>query len=576
MKGQFNSTFRSTFNSSKYRPVAPVDISDRTWPDQQITQAPLWCSVDLRDGNQALIEPMTVDQKTRMWQMLVNMGFKEIEVGFPAASKPDFDFVRKIIEEGLIPEDVTIQVLVQAREHLIARTFEALQGVKQAIVHVYNSTSKVQREKVFQLDKDGIKSIAVKGATWVQQYAHQHPQTQWTFQYSPESFTGTELAVSAEICNSVIDVWQPTTDHKCIINLPATVEVSTPNHFADQIEWMCRNLHRRDSVVVSVHTHNDRGTGVAATELALMAGADRVEGTLMGNGERTGNLDIVTTALNMYSQGVDPKLDFSAMEDIVSTYQHCNQLEVHPRHPYVGDLVFTAFSGSHQDAIRKCLKTYQQDQPWEIAYLPIDPKDLGRNYEEVIRINSQSGKGGVAYVMEQDHGFRLPRSLQMDFSGVIQSLSEQTQTEVSSEAIWNAFQATYMLSNRPYTLKEYSIQRDQSKQEDNVKAVVTADGQSMILSGQGRGPIAAFVSGLKECQNIDFDLVDYGEHAIGSGADAKAVAYIQIQVGDQAYFGVGCDDDIVMASLYAVLRAVNNAVNRGAVVRGSSKNKLAV
>ncbi len=555
------------FNHKKYKPFQPVQLSDRTWPDQVISKAPTWCSVDLRDGNQALVEPMTVDQKTRMWDLLVSMGFKEIEVGFPSASKPDFDFVRKIIDENRIPEDVTIQVLVQAREHLIERTYEALKGVKKAIVHVYNSTSKVQREKVFKMDREGIKAIAVQGAKWVQEHAQKNPNSEWTFQYSPESFTGTELDFAVEVTNAVIETWEPTPDNKCIINLPSTVEMATPNVFADQIEWMCRNLVRRDSIVLSIHTHNDRGTGVAASELALMAGADRVEGTLFGNGERTGNLDIVCMAMNMYSQGIDPKLNMHNMSDIVETYRYSNQMDIHPRHPYAGELVFTAFSGSHQDAIKKSLSNYGEGEEWEIAYLPIDPKDVGKRYQEVIRINSQSGKGGVAYVMEQDFGYRLPRALQMEFSKAIQKVSEDTQTEVNSQTIFSTFQQEFMLSNMPFSLREYGIQRDKGSNTDSVRAVLHEDGQSVIINGQGNGPIAAFVSAIKEVSGIDFNLTDYSEHAIGSGADAKAVSYIQIEVSGKSYFGVATDEDIVMASLVAVLRSINNAIKSGAIVR---------
>lgn len=555
------------FNHSKYQAYPPIKLTDRTWPDNQITEAPSWCSVDLRDGNQALVEPMTVDQKTRMWDLLISMGFKEIEVGFPSASQPDFDFVRKIIDERRIPEDVTIQVLVQAREHLVSRTFEALKGVKQAIVHVYNSTSVVQREKVFKKGKDEITDIAVQGAQWLKQYAEGYPDTQWRFQYSPESFTGTELEYAVEVCNAVIDVWQPTPEHKCIINLPATVEMSTPNVFADQIEWMCRNIDKRDSVELSVHTHNDRGTGIAACELALMAGADRVEGTLFGNGERTGNLDIVTMAMNMYSQGIDPQLYMENMAEIVQVYQHCNQLDVHPRHPYAGSLVFTAFSGSHQDAIKKSLETYSDGDAWEIAYLPIDPKDVGKEYQEVIRINSQSGKGGVAYVMEQDHGYRLPRSMQQHFSKVIQGISEQSQTEVNSQTIYSAFQAEYMLANMPLSLREYSLQRDANSSIDTVRAVLHNQGDSQVVTGQGNGPIAAFVDAVKSHLELNFNLVDYSEHAIGSGADAKAASFMQIECAGKSWFGVATDEDIVMASLIALLRAVNNGIHSGGLIR---------
>lgn len=550
----------SRFNHRKYQAFPAVDLPDRQWPNKQITQVPLWCSVDLRDGNQALIDPMTVEQKTHMWQLLVDMGFKEIEVGFPAASQPDFDFVRKIIEQGLIPEDVTVQVLVQAREELIARTYEALEGIPRAIVHVYNSTSTVQRERVFSLDKEGIKNIAIQGAQWVQEYATRYPQTEWTFQYSPESFTGTEMDYGLEVCNAVIDQWQPTPQNKCIINLPATVEVSTPNVFADQVEWMGRHLNRRDSVVLSVHTHNDRGTGVAASEMAVMAGADRVEGTLLGNGERTGNLDIITMAMNLYSQGVDPELDMSDMHRITQVFRDCNRMDVPARHPYAGELVFTAFSGSHQDAIRKCLNQQQDDEPWQVAYLPIDPRDLGRQYEEVIRINSQSGKGGIAYVMEQEHGLRLPRPLQIQFSQAIQAVSESTEKEVSGDQIWQVFQDTYLHQDQPLELTDYSLQRDPQTHQDQIRAVLKQDGQTHIVQGTGNGPISAFVSALRPMLSTQFELVDFSEHSIDAGEQAQAVCYIQIRVDDQTYFGVALDDDILMASLIAVLRGVNSAL----------------
>ncbi|WP_428243611.1 2-isopropylmalate synthase [Gynuella sp.] len=551
------------YNFRKYRSFQTLNLTDRTWPNNTITKAPIWCSVDLRDGNQALVEPMTVEQKTRMWNLLVSMGFKEIEVGFPSASQPDYDFVRKIIDDGLVPDDVTIQVLVQAREHLISKTFEALKGAKKAIVHVYNSTSTTQREKVFRLDRQGITDIAVQGAKWVKEYATRHPDTDWQFQYSPESFTGTEMDFAADVCNAVIEVWQPTPEKPCIINLPATVEVSTPNVFADQIEWMCRHLHHRDAVIVSVHTHNDRGTGVAASELGLLAGADRVEGTLFGNGERTGNLDIVTMAMNLYSQGIDSGIDCSNMDHIIQIYKYCNQLEVHPRHPYAGELVFTAFSGSHQDAIRKCLSDQQHESHWNVAYLPIDPADLGRKYEEVIRINSQSGKGGVTYVMEQDHGYRLPRPLQIHFSQVIQRVSEQTRKEVSPQTIWENFRSSYVEVDAPFTLKEYSIQRDVDKQTDQIKAVIDGEGQKRVLTGTGNGPISAFASAVRKQMGIEFELVDYNEHAIGEGEDTMAVTYMQIRVNGNVCFGVGENPDIVMASLIALLHAVNNAVKAG-------------
>lgn len=547
---------------SKYHAVAPVALTNRTWPDKQLTQAPRWCSVDLRDGNQALIEPMGVAQKTKLWHLLVTMGFKEIEIGFPSASETEFEFTRKLIEENLIPDDVTVQVLVQAREHLIKRTFVALKGIKKAIVHVYNSTSTVQRERVFALDAEGIEKIAVEGAKLLMEHASVHPETDWTFQYSPESFTGTELPIALRICNAVIDLWQPTPEKPCIINLPATVEMSTPNVFADQVEWMSRHLACRDAVILSVHTHNDRGTGVAATELALMAGADRVEGTLMGNGERTGNLDIVTLGLNLFTHGIDPKLDFSNIQHIISVYQECTQMEVHPRHPYAGELVFTAFSGSHQDAIRKCLKIQKVGEDWQVAYLPIDPADIGRRYEEVIRINSQSGKGGVAYILEQDFGYRLPRTLQVHFSQIIQKVSESTAAEISPDTILTVFEKSYMLWNTPLKLREYCIQRNNDKESDQLDIVIETDKGSVSLSAQGKGPIAAFISALKVHTGRDIVVVGYDEHAMGTGENAMAATYIQLRIDGEIYFGVGVNDDILMASFKAILCALNQAFSR--------------
>jgi len=550
---------KSAFNFNKYQKIQPVAIKNRSWPDQEITQSPTWCSVDLRDGNQALAEPMTVEQKTRLWSLLVDMGFKEIEIGFPSASETEFEFTRKLIEENLIPDDVTVQVLVQAREHLIKRTFAALKGIRRAIVHVYNSTSTVQRERVFSMDVDGIEKIAIEGATLLQEHAKEHPETDWVFQYSPESFTGTELDVAVRVCNSVIEQWKPTPEAPCIINLPATVEVATPNIFADQIEWMGQNLSRRDSVILSIHTHNDRGTGVAATELALLAGADRVEGTLMGNGERTGNVDIVTMAMNMYSQGIDPKLDFSNMQHIVSVYNECTKMDVPPRHPYAGELVFTAFSGSHQDAIRKCLSIQQQGEEWNVAYLPIDPQDIGRAYEEVIRINSQSGKGGVAYILEQDYGYRLPRPLQVHFSQVIQKASELTSGEIQPSQIIGLFEQTYMNCNQPLILNEYRIARNNELKTDRLDIVMQSAGDNIALSAEGKGPIAAFIDALKDHTGQQIEVVNYDEHALGEGEEAKAATYIQLNIDDKTWFGVGVNRDILMASFKAILQAVNQS-----------------
>ncbi|MGB1191954.1 MAG: 2-isopropylmalate synthase, partial [Pseudomonadales bacterium] len=475
------------YNHQKYRPHMPVQLKDRTWPDQVIEAAPRWCSVDLRDGNQALIEPMTVAQKLKLFDLLVKVGFKEIEVGFPAASQTDFDFVRCLIEDGLIPDDVTVQILTQAREDLISRSYESLKGAKRAIVHVYNSTSTVQREKVFGLDKDGIKAIAVKGAELVKRYAEAQPDTDWHFQYSPESFTGTEIDYAIEVCDAVTDVWQPTPERPIILNLPATVEMTTPNVYADQIEYFCRQIKNRQSVLVSLHTHNDRGCAVAAAELAVQGGADRVEGTLLGNGERTGNMDIVTMGMNLYSRGVNPQLDFSNIDEIIQVVKACTHLPVHPRHPYAGELVFTAFSGSHQDAIKKCLAVQSDSEPWDVAYLPIDPSDLGRSYQEVIRINSQSGKGGIAYVLEQVHGLQLPRWLQIDFSTVVQRHAENTESEVSPEVIWELFQQYYLNQQTPYSLEAFQISHSDNR--DHLSATLKHESKEVSVSAEGAGVV---------------------------------------------------------------------------------------
>ncbi|MEX0740906.1 MAG: 2-isopropylmalate synthase [Pseudohongiella sp.] len=546
------------FNHQKYVPFAPVALTDRTWPDQVIRVAPRWCSVDLRDGNQALIEPMSVSQKKQMFDLLLEVGFKEIEVGFPAASQPDFDFVRYLIEEDRIPDDVTIQVLTQARPELIARTYESLKGARRAIVHVYNSTSVVQREKVFRTDKQGIIDIAVAGARVVKEHAEKAPETDWHFQYSPESFTGTEVDFAVDVCNAVIDVWQPTPEKKIIINLPATVEMSTPNVFADQVEYFCRNVDRRDAVVVSLHTHNDRGCAVAAAELAVMAGADRVEGTMLGNGERTGNMDIVVMAMNMYSQGIDPQLDFSDMDKIVTVVKACTQIDVHPRQPYSGDLVFTAFSGSHQDAIKKCLDIYQEGSTWEIAYLPIDPRDLGRTYQDVIRVNSQSGKGGVAYVLQSKFGFNLPRWLQIDFSRVIQKEAETTGQEIAADKIWGLFKATYLNDQQSVNLDSFNFAK--SGERETFQAVLQCFEQTLEIKGEGDGVMDAFVEAIKEATDIDFEIMEYGEHALGQGADAEAVTYIQLKNGLQRYTGVAISRDIVSSSLNALLRAASQLI----------------
>jgi len=544
------------FDHSKYQPFQPIGLADRTWPDQVITRAPSWCSVDLRDGNQALIEPMSVMQKKKLFALLVDVGFKEIEVGFPAASQPDFDFVRSLIEENLIPDDVTIQVLTQARTELIERTFESLRGARRAILHVYNSTSTVQREKVFRTDQAGIVDIAVRGARDVKRCAELAPETNWVFQYSPESFTGTEMDFAVEVCNAVLDIWQPTPANPAIINLPSTVEMATPNIYADQIEHFCRQVSNRDSVVVSLHTHNDRGCAVAAAELAVMAGAQRVEGTLLGNGERTGNMDIVVMAMNLYSQGIDPQLDLRDMDRIVSVVRECTQIDVHPRQPYSGDLVFTAFSGSHQDAIKKCLDHYQEGDTWEIAYLPIDPRDLGRTYQDVIRVNSQSGKGGVAYVLSNKFGFELPRWLQIDFSRVVQKEAEDTGQEIPSDKIWSLFNSHYVDNEKVLSLENFSIEKMSDRETFN--AHIDYYGEEIAISGEGNGVLDAFVEGLKSAINIDFEILDYGEHALGQGADAEAVTYILLKSHFGRHTGVAISKDIIGSSLNALLGAVSD------------------
>jgi 2-isopropylmalate synthase len=547
--------------TKKYRPFAPIDVRDRTWPDKVLTTPPLWCSVDLRDGNQALIEPMDGARKRRMFDMLVRTGFKEIEVGFPAASQTDFDFVRELIERNLIPDDVTIQVLTQARPELIERTYESLRGAKRAIVHLYNSTSTLQRRVVFCLDRPGIVNIAVQAARCVRDLAAQQPGTDWYFEYSPESFTGTELDFAVEICDAVNDVWQPTPERKVILNLPATVEMATPNIYADQIEWFGRHIAKRDSIVLSVHPHNDRGTAVAAAELAVMAGAERVEGTLFGNGERTGNVDIVTLALNLYSQGVHPGLDFSNINEAARCAEYCNQLPIHPRHPYVGDLVFTSFSGSHQDAIKKGFAARRDGDIWEMPYLPIDPRDLGRTYESVIRVNSQSGKGGIAYLLERDYGLTMPRRLQIEFSQVVQAVTDATGKELSSEQIWSLFEREYLGENGAYVYSAHQLSPLREHQNiERLTLKLKCNGQGALLHGEGNGPIDAIVDAL----GLRFDVLSYEEHSMGSGSDARAVAFVEITTPARAtLFGVGLHENIVTASLMAILSAVNRALQRG-------------
>ena len=543
------------FDHKKYKAFEPIPLEDRTWPNQRISESPSWCSVDLRDGNQALIEPMSVAQKLKMFELLVDVGFKEIEVGFPAASQPDFDFVRKLIEDDKIPTGVTIQVLTQARPELIRRTFESLLGARRAVLHVYNSTSIVQREKVFKTDKAGIIEIARAGAMEVRHCAEKAPETAWVFQYSPESFTGTEVDFSVEVCDAVADVWEPSPENKIIFNLPSTVEMASPNIYADQIELFCRSIKNRDSIIVSLHTHNDRGCAVAAAELAVMAGAQRVEGTLLGNGERTGNMDIVTMAMNLYSQGIDPLLDFRDMDKIVSVVRECTQIDVHPRQPYAGDLVFTAFSGSHQDAIKKCLDLYHEGDTWEIAYLPIDPRDLGRTYQDVIRVNSQSGKGGVAYVLASKFGFELPRWLQIEFSRVVQRITENSGQEITPDEIWKLFESHYLEAGAVVRLDDFNIQKHQGR--ETFKATIDYADRKISLDGEGDGVLGAFAMGLKQALQIEFEILEYGEHALGQGVDAEAVTYIQLKVGADRYSGVAISKDIIASSLDALMGAVS-------------------
>ncbi|MCE7901517.1 MAG: 2-isopropylmalate synthase [Gammaproteobacteria bacterium PRO9] len=539
------------YDHRKYAAFKPVHMPDRQWPDRVITKAPDWCSVDLRDGNQALVKPMNIEQKTRMFRLLVDMGYKEIEVGFPSASQPDFDFVRKIITEGLVPDDVRVQVLTQAREDLIARSFEALKGARKANVHVYNSTSTVQRERVFGLERAAIRNIAVQGATWVRDMAARAPGTDWEFQYSPESFTGTELEYAAEVVNAVIAVWKPETGQKVVINLPATVEMSTPNVYADMIEWMCAHIDQRQHVRVSLHTHNDRGCGVAAAELGVLAGADRIEGTLLGNGERTGNMCLVTMGMNLYSQGIDPGIDFSDMRRVIDTVEYCTEISTHPRHAWAGELVYTAFSGSHQDAIRKSLSRQRADEPWQVAYLPIDPGDLGRRYEEVVRINSQSGKGGVLYVLERDFGITLPRWLQIEFSKVVQRHAEKTGDEVGGAAIRQLFDAAYVTLGDAWTMGNYEV----SREADRVR--VQARVGNGTLAGEGNGAVEALMDALNRTHGVRGRIEGFDEFALGSGTEAKAMACIRLRIGDDYTAGVALADDTTTATLQAVLSAVS-------------------
>ena len=537
----------------KYSAFKPIDLQNRKWPSVQIQEAPVWCSVDLRDGNQALIEPMGSERKNRMFSLLCDLGFKEIEVGFPSASQTDYDFVRDLIENKKIPSDVKIQVLTQAREELIIKTFESLKGASKAIVHFYNSTSTLQRKVVFNQDKEGIKKIAIDGANLIKSLAENNPNTDWSFEYSPESFTGTELDYAKEVCDEVVEILKPVSKNKIIINLPATVEMSTPNIYGDQIEWMNENLRNRDDICISLHPHNDRGTAVAASEFGLMAGADRVEGTLFGNGERTGNVDIVTIALNMLTQGVDPKLDFSNINSVMREVEYCNQLPVHPRHPYAGDLVFTAFSGSHQDAIKKGLNAIKNSNnpKWEVPYLPIDPADLGRNYEAVVRINSQSGKGGVAFLLEKDHGISLPRRLQISLSQKIQKLADESGKEISSTQIWEIFEENYLTPKNNFSYVEH----ESSSKEDIHSLTLKMNMRDSIktISGTGNGPIDSFINGLSSDVGMPIKVADYHQTAISSGSDAKAAAYIELEKDGETFWGVGIHPNTTRASFDAII-----------------------
>ena len=550
----------------KYQAYKPVDLPDRQWPGRTIDEAPIWCSVDLRDGNQALVNPMDHKRKMRMFETLVAMGFKEIEVGFPSASQTDFDFVRTLIDGHLIPDDVTIQVLTQARENLIERTFESLVGARRAIAHLYNSTSTLQRRVVFDLDQTGITQIAVDGATLVRRLAEQLDGSDIRYQYSPESFTGTELSYALEICEAVAEVWEPTPDKRVIFNLPATVEMATPNVYADQIEWFLRNLRNRDHIILSLHPHNDRGTAVAATELAVMAGADRIEGTLFGNGERTGNVCLITLALNLFTQGIDPELDMSDIDHLRDVVEHCNELPVHQRHPYAGELVHSAFSGSHQDAIKKGIAAMEGSNSgrWEVPYLPIDPADIGRTYEAIIRVNSQSGKGGVAYILQTDYQLDLPRALQVEFSRSVQEVTDTSGKEITSAEIWSLFERQYLEAKTPYEyLEHWSVPDTHASGRRRITANIREHGAERTIEGRGNGPIAAFVEGFKAATGIDVRVLDYHEHATGHGADATAVAYVEMEVdGGASLFGVGVAPSITGASLRALTCGVNRHLAR--------------
>ena len=545
--------------NKKYKPYRPVSKENRAWPSKVIENAPIWCSVDLRDGNQALIEPMGDERKKRMFNLLCKIGFKQIEIGFPAASQTDFDFTRYLINEKVIPSDVTIQVLTQARPEIIKRTFEALDGAPNAILHFYNSTSTLQRKVVFDKDKEGVKKIATDAAKLIKELSSDYKNTNWSFEYSPESFTGTELDYATEVCDDVVDILKESSNNKIIINLPATVEMSTANIYGDQIEWMSENFKNRENICLSLHPHNDRGTAIAASEFGLMAGADRVEGTLFGNGERTGNVDIVTLALNMYSQGINPYLDFSQINNVMREVEYCNQLPVHPRHPYAGDLVFTAFSGSHQDAIKKGLNALRSSNSpqWEVPYLPVDPADLGRTYEAVVRINSQSGKGGVAFLLEKDHGVSLPRRLQISMRQKIQKIADETGKEISTSEIWEIFHTNFVMPKSGHSFKNYSLKTsDATDVSDHIKAEIEIDGKNHEISGSGNGPIDAFVNALNQKLSSDIKVSDYHQSAISSGSDAQAAAYIELQKGDKTSWGVGINPNTTKASFEAIIVGV--------------------
>lgn len=552
-----NMAKKSRFNHRKYQPFTPVSKANRRWPEQTITQAPVYCSVDLRDGNQALVEPMSVEQKKQLFALLVKMGFKEIEIGFPAASQPDYDFVRWLIENNQIPEDVTVQALTQARDEQIERTFEALKGVERAIVHLYNSTSPVQRERVFKTNQDGVLEIAAKGAQKVQQVAHNYPLTDWVFQYSPESFSSTEVEFSVAVCNAVSEVWKPSASNKVIYNLPSTVEVSMPNRYADQIEWFCDHINLREHIIVSVHTHNDRGCAIAAGEMAVLAGADRVEGTLIGNGERTGNMDLFTFAMNLYSQGVDPKVDLTLADEVVATVESCTNIKTHPRHPWLGELVYTAFSGSHQDAIRKCLEQQQDDEPWQVAYLPINPEDIGRTYQSVIRVNSQSGKGGASYLLEQSMGVKLPRWVQIELAQPVQKLAEKQQGEIKTEEIEKLFVQTFLDSSQHYQLAGYQV--DKQDNSHRIQASINHGSDLLLIHGKGSGAVSAFVNALHKSIGVEIHIRQFDEKALTKGSDADAIAFVQAKINGKKYHAAARDSDTLSASLMAILVALDKS-----------------